>query len=396
MKISRLILSLATLVPVLAFSGAVDYQGERNSFGRFHGQGTYITSLGEKYQGQWVDGKKSGQGTYTWKNGDQYTGQWEDNKRNGMGKMSYGNGNSYEGEWVANKAQGDGTLYFKNKDVYSGLFKDGQPSGQGKMTFANGDKFSGRWQAGQMSGPGVYLFKNGDKLSANWNAGAVEKRSAKYLFQNGVEYQGELKNMKPHGNGTCLENGVSNPCQYREGVVVKMEVKKAVVEKAVPAPVPVVAKKVDVPPPVPVVKEPAKPQVYLSDKDEITLAHNWTDKGQFGQWTALQATVVEDDFEDIRRLEITAKSQEMSLVLKIDNYKGEGKYPLAFYNARVTYQGAGAYATTDEHPGEITVTRDNGKRVSATFSFQAYPNGNASMGKQKAVTHGQVTAQVQP
>lgn len=401
MRISRLILSVATLVPVLAFSAAVDYQGERNSFGRFHGQGTYTTSLGEKYQGQWVDGKKSGQGTYSWKNGDQYSGQWDDNKRSGMGKMIYSNGNTYEGEWVANKAQGDGTLYFKNKDVYSGLFKDGQPSGQGKMTFANGDKFSGRWQAGQMSGPGVYLFKNGDKLTANWNAGVVEKRSAKYLFQNGVEYQGDLKNMKPNGNGTCLEGGASNPCQYRDGVVVKTEPKKAVVEKVVPPPIPapVVVKKVEVPPPpppAPVAKEPAKPKVYMSDNAEIAFAHNWTDKGQFNQWTELQGKVVDDDFEDIKRLEITAKSQDMSVIIKIDNYKGEGKYPLAFYNARVAYQGVGGYATTDEHPGELVVTRDNGKLVSATFSFQAYPNGNASLGQQKSVSNGRLTVKIMP
>lgn len=398
--IAGLFLSMVMMLPGVVSAGAVDYQGERNSFGRFHGHGTYTTSFGETYEGNWVDGKKSGQGTYVWKNGDKYIGAWEDNKRNGVGKMIYSNGTQYEGEWVANKPQGDGVMHYKNKDVYSGLFKDGQPNGQGKMNYANGDRYSGRWQAGQLSGPGVYFLKSGDKVTANWTAGNIDKKSAKYIFQNGLEYQGELKNMKPNGNGSCLEKGVSSPCQYRDGtlVVVKVEAKpKVVAEKVVPVPVPAPApvpvKKV-LAPVVAVVKPvvPAMPSVYVSEKEEFSLEHTWAEKGRFGQSTEIVCKVVDDDFEDIKRLEISAKSQEMQITIKVDNYKGPGKYPLAFYNARVSYKGVGGYATTDEKPGEIVVTRDNGKLVSATFSFQAYPNGNVSLGKQQSVMNGFITA----
>ena len=38
-------------------------------------------SLGNVYEGEFVNGKKHGQGTLTYPHGDQFKGQWEDDKR---------------------------------------------------------------------------------------------------------------------------------------------------------------------------------------------------------------------------------------------------------------------------------------------------------------------------
>ena len=35
---------------------------------------------GEKYEGEWKNGKRTGQGTYTWSNGDKYVGEYKDEK----------------------------------------------------------------------------------------------------------------------------------------------------------------------------------------------------------------------------------------------------------------------------------------------------------------------------
>ena len=44
---------------------------------------------GDKYVGQWVDGKMNGQGTYIYADGDKYEGEWKDDKRHGKGTVTY-------------------------------------------------------------------------------------------------------------------------------------------------------------------------------------------------------------------------------------------------------------------------------------------------------------------
>jgi len=45
-----------------------------------NGQGTYIYPNGEKYEGDWKNGKYHGHGTYSWSNGNKYVGEFKDNK----------------------------------------------------------------------------------------------------------------------------------------------------------------------------------------------------------------------------------------------------------------------------------------------------------------------------
>ena len=45
-----------------------------------HGQGTWTHPSGDKYVGEWREGKRSGQGTYTYADGRKYVGQYKENK----------------------------------------------------------------------------------------------------------------------------------------------------------------------------------------------------------------------------------------------------------------------------------------------------------------------------
>ena len=49
--------------------------------------GTYTFASGDKYVGEYRDGKINGQGTATYANGDKYVGEFRDNKRNGPGTL---------------------------------------------------------------------------------------------------------------------------------------------------------------------------------------------------------------------------------------------------------------------------------------------------------------------
>jgi hypothetical protein len=67
-------------------------------------QGTVTTADGDKYVGEFRDGKPNGQGTYTWADGHKYVGQAMDGKRHGQGILIYADGRPpQEGVWEDNK-----------------------------------------------------------------------------------------------------------------------------------------------------------------------------------------------------------------------------------------------------------------------------------------------------
>jgi len=78
------------------------YVGEFKD-GRFHGQGTYTYADGSKYVGEFKVGNYHGQGTFTfgkgqWE-GDKYVGEYKDSKRHGHGIYTRADGSKYVGEW---------------------------------------------------------------------------------------------------------------------------------------------------------------------------------------------------------------------------------------------------------------------------------------------------------
>jgi len=82
---------------------------------------TIALIIHEAYKPQYKDNtKKQGHETYIYPNGDKYVGEWKDGKRHGYGTVTYVDGEKFEGEW-----------------------KDGIANGQGIYTFTNGEKFEG-------------------------------------------------------------------------------------------------------------------------------------------------------------------------------------------------------------------------------------------------------------
>ena len=56
------------------------YVGEWKE-GKEHGQGTFASALGGKYVGEWKDGKKHGQGIFVFPNGQRFVGIYNNNHR---------------------------------------------------------------------------------------------------------------------------------------------------------------------------------------------------------------------------------------------------------------------------------------------------------------------------
>lgn len=78
------------------------------------------------------------------------------------------NGEKYAGEWKDGKYHGKGVLTAVNKDRYEGLFVDGSKCGEGVMMFANGDRYDGCWEKNVPHGKGVMNFANKDRFDGDW------------------------------------------------------------------------------------------------------------------------------------------------------------------------------------------------------------------------------------
>ena len=104
------------------------YKGEFLN-GKMHGSGQMNVLQpdfkGDKYVGEFKDGKYSGQGTYTFANGNKYVGENKDGKRDGQGTYTFADGRIHVGEWVESKPSGRFIKYRADKTVeHSGIYKD--------------------------------------------------------------------------------------------------------------------------------------------------------------------------------------------------------------------------------------------------------------------------------
>jgi hypothetical protein len=103
---------------------------------------------GDKYVGEYKDGKYHGQGTYTWPDGEQYVGEYKDGKRHGQGTNTFSDGAKYVGEYKDGKRNGQGTATFPDGEQYIGEYKDDKKNGQGTYTYSDGTKEEGIFKDG--------------------------------------------------------------------------------------------------------------------------------------------------------------------------------------------------------------------------------------------------------
>lgn len=410
MRISKLVLAGVMLATMVQYSYGSEYIGERNSFNRFHGFGTYISSRGDRYEGNWVDGRKQGEGKQEWASGEKYVGSWSDNRPHGKGDYTYTNGDNYKGEFVWGKRQGTGIMKYANGDTYEGEWFQDQRQGKGVLKTAKGLSFEGEWKAGQKSGQGVLTLANGDRLVGNWKKDEVVGKGT--YIAKAFQYEGPILNNKPNGKGTCKVKGKSSPCEYANGKKVEKVVVKKEPPKPKPQPKPVLKKEtsaavaavaaakkaVDTPanlPPIvaerPAQVEPPKPPAPT--KPEFYFEHDWAKDGKY---IHPSLSYYEKDARELGDLRIRSENDKFILTISISDYSGPGEYELGYFSGTTSMKGVATFATSGENPGKLIVTHDENGKISGKFEMVAFRNGNASGGDGKSIKNGRFTVEVKP
>lgn len=175
--------------------------------GYYHGKGTCAYANGNVYDGEWVHGKWQGHGELRLHDGSKYTGEFQQGLYHGFGQFLFGSGGklgSYTGDFAYGKRHGKGVRIFGSggdagKKRYEGEWADDEPHGVGVVQCAT-YKLVGRFERGQESGHGVMSFTNGESYGGDF-AGGHYCGHGRFVYRDGGVYEGEFVASKRHGHG---------------------------------------------------------------------------------------------------------------------------------------------------------------------------------------------------
>jgi len=113
-----------------------------------------------KYEGEFIEGRKSGAGALTINDDSVLNGRWHDDKPSDYGSwmITYNDGTIYSGSIDFNDheimpyPEGFGTMHYINGDFYTGNFHNGKRDGMGLCLLENGDSLDGEWKNDEFVG----------------------------------------------------------------------------------------------------------------------------------------------------------------------------------------------------------------------------------------------------
>ena len=135
------------------YSNGDRYEGEFLN-GKKNGYGIFFNNNGDRYEGNWSNGWINGYGTYYFRDGNIYQGYFLKAIKTGKGKFYWSDGNRYDGDWLNDERTGKGKFYWSDGNRYEGEFLNGKKNGYGIYYWSNGDRYDGYWLNGKRTGKG--------------------------------------------------------------------------------------------------------------------------------------------------------------------------------------------------------------------------------------------------
>ncbi|EFO65029.1 Phosphatidylinositol-4-phosphate 5-kinase, putative [Giardia lamblia P15] len=210
--------------------------------------------LQERYEGifvqSWRDGLESRQELPI--KGEEYVGAFHKNVRHGPGRLLLTTtGDIYEGNFVEGHLEGAGKITYGGNDSlsaasYVGEFTNGLPHGNGTISFSDGSWYKGQFIAGKQTGVGTYYNSTEDTLTEGEFEDGKAQKHCTVIFRysdsqnrrvvkgtqqtqagantvyavsdNGYHYRGLLKDGLFHGEGLLeYSNGISYKGKFSKG-----------------------------------------------------------------------------------------------------------------------------------------------------------------------------------
>ena len=173
--------------------------------GKPHGMGVLVYANGDKYTGSFKEGDLHGKGRIKYQeNGTTYDGLWENNQRHSYGTIVDKRVGTYIGDWKFGDVHGRGILKCKNGDYYSGEFKNSLYHGKGSLFLADGVKYIGVFEYGKYHGFGTEIFGPYHLNIGEYREG-VRQGTGFALNDDSSMYFGEFKNGECDGHGIEIE-----------------------------------------------------------------------------------------------------------------------------------------------------------------------------------------------
>jgi hypothetical protein len=129
-----------------------------------NGYGYFRWDDGEKYIGNWKDGKRSGIGINFWADESTYAGEWQGNLRNGHGLQVDADGSERVGIWDAGEFAKTFILLDSTGCIYGNC-----TSSYGVYLWDSGETYMGYWANDKRNGTGINFFTNGNFYVGEWN-----------------------------------------------------------------------------------------------------------------------------------------------------------------------------------------------------------------------------------
>ena len=191
-------------------------------------EGTWVNNIlihgrifyqnGDIYEGYIRNFNSHGKGIITLKSGDKYKGDFNEGKREGNGKYIYPDKTTYEGQFKNNKFHGHGVMKWITEETYEGEFSEGYFNNQGKLIGKNGEQYEGNFKNNYYDGEGKYTFIDGSTYEGSY---ALDLRNGKGIFikkDNEFSYDGNWVDDYANGEGTFVKGDVTIEGTWKNGL----------------------------------------------------------------------------------------------------------------------------------------------------------------------------------
>ncbi len=251
--------SVASILDIVKLGAIKDtdkygYVGQVNPEWKPHGEGVYLWTNNDRYEGHWENGLRHGYGVNRWASGDTYAGMWENDLQKGDGQMVYASDYGppghevmvagrvyYRDPWDINHQHSEGNRYIGERSGTNGIddqtgealvinttdmtrdlsgltmandhIMTNDNHGRGGRSIASNAttitlrvlKFTG-----VRDGIGRYLFPDGSYYNGQWDNDQMSGMG-RLDMKNGDCYVGEFHKNKRDGQGMCT---YANGCTY--------------------------------------------------------------------------------------------------------------------------------------------------------------------------------------